>query len=76
MSVAVNSIFQEALRLTVLDRASLAEKIVESIETDIPEEIEASHLAVVRQRMKEVSGGGVTLLDGESIMAGMREKLS
>lgn len=76
MSVAVNSIFQEALHLTVLDRASLAEKIVESLETDIPEEIEASHLAVVSQRIKEVSRGGVTLLDGESIMARMREKLS
>lgn len=76
MSAAVNSIFQEALHLTVLDRASLAEKIVESLETDIPEEIEASHLALVRRRIHEVTEGGMTLLDGESVMARMREKLS
>lgn len=76
MSAAINSIFLEALRLTVLDRASLAEKIVESLETDIPEEIEASHLAVVRRRMDEVAGGKVTLVDGESVIARMREKLS
>ena len=76
MSAAVNSIFQEALHLTVLDRASLVEKIVESLETDIPEEIEASHLAIVRRRIDEISAGGVTLLDGESVMARMRAKLS
>jgi putative addiction module component (TIGR02574 family) len=76
MSAVVNSIFQEALHLTVLDRASLAEKLVESLETDIPEEIEASHLAIVRRRIDEISAGGVTLLDGESVMARMRAKLS
>jgi len=76
MSAAVNSIFQEALHLTVLDRASLVEKIVESLETDIPEEIESSHLAIVRRRIDEVSEGAVTLDDGESVISRMREKLS
>jgi len=76
MSAAVNSIFQEALYLTVLDRASLVEKIVESLETDIPEEIESSHLAVVHRRIDEVSEGAVTLDDGESVISRMREKLS
>ena len=73
MSVTVHNLLEEALLLSPASRASLAEKIVESIEADIDPEIEQAHLKEIRQRRKEVSSGRIQLVSGKEALQHARK---
>jgi hypothetical protein len=53
----------------------LAEKIVESIEADIPESIEKAHLEEIKRRQFEVDSGAVSFIDGDQVMHAVRTRL-
>jgi hypothetical protein len=48
---------------------------VESIEADIPEEIEKSHLDEISRRQLEVASGVVSFIDGDEVMQAVRSRL-
>ena len=75
MSATVNQLFEEALLLPTAHRANLAEKLVESIETDIVPRVERAHLPEIQRRRDDVSSGVVKLLPGEEVMAHARARV-
>ena len=74
-TLLVNTLFEEAQQLPSAYRSALAEKIVESIEADIPEEIEKSHLDEISRRQLEVASGVVSFIDGDEVMQAVRSRL-
>lgn len=72
MTEAVAHILEEAEQLSVPERAELAERIVESLAHDIPEDIAQSQIAEVRRRIAQVETGEVTLVPGEEALAHVR----
>ena len=74
-ALLVNTLFEEAQQLPAAYRSALAEKIVESIEADIPGSIENSHLEEIKRRRHEVANGGVSMIDGGQAMLAARARL-
>ncbi len=74
-TLLVNTLFEEAQQLPSAYRSALAEKIVESIEADIPDEIEKSHLDEISRRQLEVASGIVSFIDGDEVMQAVRSRL-
>jgi Putative addiction module component len=72
MAATVNDIFEEVLLLSPLHRANLAEKIVESIETDIIPEIELQHIEEIERRKNQVFSDGVKILSGDEVLRSAR----
>ena len=72
MTEAVAHILEEAEQLSVPERAELAERIVESLAHDIPDDIAQSQVAEVRRRIAQVEAGEVTLIPGEEALAHVR----
>ena len=68
MPATVNEILKEALLLSPVSRANLAEKLIESIEADIDPELEKAHLEEVRQRRREVGSGAAQLIPGDEAL--------
>jgi hypothetical protein len=74
-TLLVNSLFEEEQQLPAAYRAVLAEKIVESIEADIPESIEKAHLEEIKRRQLEVDSGSIYFIDGDNAMHSIRARL-
>jgi hypothetical protein len=72
MASTVNDIFEAVLLLSPLHRANLAEKIVESIETDIIPEIELQHIEEIEKRRNQVFSDGVKILSGDEVLRSAR----
>ena len=72
MTEAVAHILEEAEQLSAPERAELAERIVESLAHDIPEDIAQSQIAEVRRRIAQVDAGEVTLVPGDEALAHVR----
>ncbi len=75
MSSTVSGILQEALSLRPSDRASLAEKIIESIGADVEPEIQKAHLQEIRRRRDQVVTGRVQLVPGDEALTRARATL-
>jgi len=75
MSATVNQFFEEALLLPTVHRANLAEKLVESIETDIDPRVEKAHLLEIQRRRDEVSLGVAKILPGKGVLADARARV-
>jgi Putative addiction module component len=73
MSVA--DLLEEALRLPPSSRASLVEKIVESIAADITPEVERSHLSAVAKRRKSAASRPEEIIPGDQVMEQARRLL-
>lgn len=73
MTQAVAHILEEAEQLSAAERAELADRLVESIANDIPQDIAAAQLAEVRRRITQVESGEVTLIPGDEALARVRK---
>lgn len=62
-----------ALRLPRAERASLAARLLSSLEDR--DEIEAAWAEEIERRVRQVDSGEVQLLDGEEVMAELRTLL-
>ena len=74
-TLLVNTLFEEAQQLPAAYRSALAEKIVESIEADIPEDIEKSHLDEISRPQLEVASGVFSFINGDEVMQAVRSRL-
>jgi putative addiction module component (TIGR02574 family) len=73
--MSVNEILAEVMQLPPSSRASLVEKIVESIAVDIDPAIERSHLDAVARRRQEATADPSKIIDGDDVMRDMRALL-
>ena len=72
MSVTVDRIYEEALQLPDESKASLAERLVEYLETNIDHDLERLHLDTAKRRRDEIRSGQVQPVDGEEALARVR----
>jgi len=72
MPMSLEEIFSEAKILPNDSRATLAEKLVASIEDDIDPQVTKSHLAEVKKRRDEIRSGKVVPINGEEGLAKVR----
>ena len=66
---------EEALALPDDSKLMLAERLVESVSTHVPPEIEARQMAEVQRRIEEVQKGRVELIRGEAALREVRDAL-
>ena len=64
MSPNLDQIYEEALKLPDESKAALAERIVEYLETRVPQDLERVHLDTVRRRRDEMKRGIVEPVNG------------
>lgn len=76
MSQAVAHILEEAEQLSALERAELADRIVESLAHNIPSEIAAAQVAEVRRRIAQVESGEVSVIAGDEALARVRQMMA
>ena len=72
MTQAVAHLLEAAEQLSYLERAELADRLVESGVHNVPPEIAAAQMTEVRRRIREVESGEVTLIPGEEALAQVR----
>jgi putative addiction module component (TIGR02574 family) len=72
MTQAVTEILRDAVQLSPLERAELADRLVESLASDIPPEIERTQIAEVPRRIAQVESGEVSLVPGEQALEQVR----
>lgn len=72
MSLTIDQIYNEALLLPDESKASLAERLVEYLETHIDGDLERIHLDTAKRRRDEVHSGRVQPIDGEEALARVR----
>jgi putative addiction module component (TIGR02574 family) len=72
MTQAVAEILRDAVQLSPAERAELADRLVETLASDIPPEIERAQIAEVRRRIAQIESGEVTLVPGEQALEQVR----
>jgi len=72
MAATLKQIEQEILQLTPVQRAELADFIVESLDSGPPEEIQDLWLAEATRRLSEVRSGKVETIPAEEVLAEAR----
>jgi len=70
---ALESVLEQALRLSEEDRSELVERLLRSLEPDDGEELtpeawEAAWSAEIQRRLREVREGAVELVDGDEVL--------
>ena len=75
MAVPLDQILEEALALPDDSKLTLAERLVASVSTHVPPEIEARQMAEVQRRIEEVLTGQVELVPGEAALNEVRQAL-
>lgn len=69
MSSSVQDLFRQASDLDEHDRATLAGLLLESLETEIDDDVEAAWMAEIERRMAEIDSGAVELVPWEEVKA-------
>ena len=72
MARSLKELVEEALRLPVSSRILLAERLVESVETEDPDEIQALWSAEAIRRRDEIRSGKVQPVSGEGVVEEIR----
>ncbi len=76
MTQAVAQILEQAEQLSAVERAELADRIVESLAHDISPDIAQAQIAEVRRRIAQVEAGEVTLIPGDEALAHVRRTVA
>jgi putative addiction module component (TIGR02574 family) len=72
MTKAVAEILRDAVQLSPPERAELADRLVETLASEISPDIERAHVAEVRRRIAQVESGEVSLIPGEQALENVR----
>jgi putative addiction module component (TIGR02574 family) len=74
MSVLRDKLFQEALQLDEAERAALAGMLIDSIDNDVEEGVEAAWIAEIERRVAELDAGTVETIPWEVVRDDLRRK--
>lgn len=72
MTQAVARILAEVERLTVTERAELADRLVEGLGGSVPTEVAKAQISEVRRRIAQIDAREATLIPGEQALAEVR----
>ena len=72
MTQAVAHILEEVDHLTEIERAELADRLVEALSRGIPPDTRRAQFDEVRRRIAQVESGEVTLIPGDQALAEVR----
>jgi hypothetical protein len=75
MLARLDQLYQEALELPVKSKVSLAERLVEYVETHVDPKLERVHLDTVQRRRDEMRSGRVEAIGGDEGLARARKIL-
>ena len=75
MSALRDKLFQEALQLDEAERAALAGMLIDSIDNDVEEGVEAAWVAEIERRVAELDAGTVETVPWEVVRDDLRRKL-
>jgi putative addiction module component (TIGR02574 family) len=75
MSALRDKLFQEALQLDEAERAALAGMLIDSIDNDVEEGVEAAWIAEIERRVAELDAGTVETIPWEVVRDDLRRKL-
>lgn len=75
MSALREKLFQEALRLDEAERAALAGMLIDSIDKDLEEGVEAAWVTEIERRIAELDAGTVETIPWDVVRDGLRRKL-
>ena len=73
MTQAVAHLLEEVDQRSAVERAELADLLIERISHDVSPEVERSQLVEVRRRIREVESSDVSLVDGATALAQVRQ---
>lgn len=76
MSTINKKLLNEILTLPADIRGKLIEKLIESLNVPIDEEIDKLWIDEVNNRVKAIRSGKVIPVDGEKVIAAIRERLT
>ena len=76
MATINKKLLDEILTLPADIRGKLIEKLIESLNVPIDEEIDKLWADEVNNRVKAIRSGNVSLVDGEEVIASIRERLT
>ena len=71
----IEKITQEALALPSDLKAQLVEQLIESLESNIDEQVQSDRIAEAKQRRDEVIDGTVQVIPGDEALARVRQIL-
>jgi putative addiction module component (TIGR02574 family) len=74
MSVLRDKLFQEALQLDEAERAALAGMLIDSIDNDVEEGVEAAWIGEIERRVAELDAGTVETIPWEVVRDDLRRK--
>ena len=69
MSTLAEELYRKALELEERERAALAARLIESLDTELEEGVEAAWLAEVERRMEELDSGKVQGIPWDELRA-------
>lgn len=69
MATLAEELYQKALDLDEKERAALAARLIESLDTEIEEGVEAAWLVEIERRMEELDSGKVRSIPWEEVRA-------
>ena len=75
MATSAEELYRKALSLDERERAALAARLIESLDTEIEEGVEAAWLAEVERRMEELDSGKVQGIPWDELRARLLGKL-
>ena len=76
MAISAEELYQKALDLDERERAALAARLIESLDTEVEDGVEAAWLAEVERRMEELDSGKVQSIPWNELRARILEKLN
>jgi putative addiction module component (TIGR02574 family) len=69
MSMTQKEVFEQALHLDERERAALASLLIESLEMEVEEGVEAAWLAEIERRVAELDSGAARAVPWEEVKA-------
>lgn len=76
MTVSREELFRQALQLDESERATLARMLIDSIDGDGEEGVEAAWMAEIERRIVELDAGVTKTLPWDVVRDGLRQRLS
>ena len=76
MATSVEELYKKSLDLNERERAALAARLIESLDTETEEGVEAAWLAEVERRMEELDSGKVQGIPWEEVRARLFRNLN
>jgi len=76
MTVALKELTKKVLSLPVQERAELAHNLIQSIDSDVGQDVSSSWDVELEKRVHEINEGKVKGIPAEEVFANLREKYS